>query len=697
MKILVTGGAGFVGCNVINKLLEDTTNEITVIDNLSTGFEKNIPLDKVKFIELDCSDEKIQCLNIEVDCIIHIAGQASKEESFNNVFNDLDSNAKSTLNLLEFSRKINCKRFIFISSVCVYGGITNAGIYNENSEINYDTFYSIHKYVSEKYLLLYKKHYDIDYTIFRLFTCYGPGQDLNANKGMVGIYLNQFLNDSPNVIIKGSIERYRDFVFVEDVAYIINDSIKNKLLYNEIFNLGSGVKTTIKHLLSVISLIGDFKKDILLQDETLGDMAGCVSDNSKLLNIYKGFFNFTSLNDGIKMMIDHYKGKLVRDFTSKDDLGFTAPLVSVLRTQLAPGGCGVPVKPSEEKSILMNNNYKLYKISCDLNGIKNCITKLKEEYSNTAFVSYIDGEFGCRAWFYNSVVKEFVQIQKNENKTVIGLVFKGNKLFLNDICDIVIEIQSVTFNFLPDSVENNIDNSWTSHNHFNHIVPSSKYSGNDGWDLNYIRGTHSEEYEKIINELNFSNIFFTTHYDGSRVINSKLTSLSNDDDLSLGLINNIPFNTVRKYCIRNYYRKNNETKNNKNDHMAIWIRNTNKHPARNISPDIYNSVFNYCNENKKHLHVFLDLIPVDVVETEFIHIMNIREDNIPLFDKFVDICKDCYIFIGSDSGPAQIISNFTKTNLIMVSLPNEYISLEDKIYTAYDPETLIKTLNNLYN
>jgi UDP-glucose 4-epimerase len=305
MKILLTGAAGFVGSNIFNKL-NDGINSITVIDNLKTGYLSNLPSD-VDFIHLDCSDEILLKRNDNYDCIIHVAGQASKEGSFNDVFYDLNSNVKSTLVLLEYAKKIKCKRFIFISSVCVYGGTSNPGTYSENSEINYDTFYSIHKYTSEKYLMLYKKYYDIDYTIFRLFTCYGPGQDLtNTTKGMVSIYLNQFLNKTPNVVIKGSLERYRDFVYVEDVAYIVSDAITNIQLYNNIFNLGSGVRTTIRELLDVIQTEGNFKKNIVVEDEVIGDMIGCVADNTKLKNIYKNSFKFTELNEGIRNMITFY-------------------------------------------------------------------------------------------------------------------------------------------------------------------------------------------------------------------------------------------------------------------------------------------------------------------------------------------------------------------------------------------------------
>ncbi len=305
MKILLTGGAGFIGSNVYNHLTK-YGNDVYVMDNLKTGYKNNLP-DDVKLIEMDCSDKRVLELDINFDCIVHIAGQASKEGSFDDVFYDLNSNTKSTLTLLELSKNIGCKRFIFMSTVCVYGGTNNPGIYDENSTINYDTFYSIHKYTSEKYLELYKKHHNINYTIFRLFTCYGPGQDLsNMKKGMVGIYLSQFLNNKDKIIIKGNLDRYRDFIYVEDVSKIILLCLNEKSFYNNIFNLGTGKTTTIDELLTIMKDCGQFNHDIIVEDGIIGDMVGCVANNTKLKAVLNNF-KFTTVTEGILNMINFYK------------------------------------------------------------------------------------------------------------------------------------------------------------------------------------------------------------------------------------------------------------------------------------------------------------------------------------------------------------------------------------------------------
>jgi UDP-glucose 4-epimerase len=295
MKILLTGGAGFVGSTVAKHLHGD----VTVIDNLKTGYLHNLP-EGVKFIQADCSDERLlDQITDHYDVVIHIAGQASKEGSFDDVFYDLNANAKSTLVLLELCRKIKCTRFVFISTVCLYGGNTNPGQYNESSEAVFDTFYSIHKFTSEQYFKMYK---DIDHTIFRLFTCYGPAQDLtNTKKGMVAIYINQFLNND-RVVIKGSLDRYRDFVYAGDVAEIISVSLENPAFFNETFNIGTGVKTTIRELLDTINTVGQFNKEIIVEEALRGDMYGCYADNTKLLDVLPDF-KFKTVEEGISQCL----------------------------------------------------------------------------------------------------------------------------------------------------------------------------------------------------------------------------------------------------------------------------------------------------------------------------------------------------------------------------------------------------------
>ena len=185
----------------------------------------------ISFIRGDVGDENfINNLKFKVDVIFHFAAQSGGEGSFDDTIYDSNTNSKGTLLLLNYARKINCNKFIFTSTCAVYGGIDkNKNCYSEEDVTDPNTFYAINKLSGEKYLKLYNKNYGINYTVFRLFNCYGPFQNLdNMKQGMVSIYLRQILSDKyPEIIVKGSLDRVRDLIYVEDVVKIILDSVNN--------------------------------------------------------------------------------------------------------------------------------------------------------------------------------------------------------------------------------------------------------------------------------------------------------------------------------------------------------------------------------------------------------------------------------------------------------------------------------------
>ena len=297
-KILITGGAGFIGSSLISKLIK--TFDIYVIDNLSTGKLKNIERfnNKIKFFKKDCEDIfYINSLHhVNFYAILHIAGQASAEKSFEDPAKDIKSNALSTIRLLEFCVKNKCRRFIYTSSMSVYGN-KNANA-KETDVLNPKSFYGLSKLVSEKYIQMYKKK--INFTIIRLFNVYGPNQNLkDLKQGMVSIYLSQFLDDSHKVVVKGSLKRFRDFIYIDDVVNFFDKIIKNKRTYNKIYNLGFGRKIFIYNLLNKIASIGNFKKKIKKRNQTPGDQFGVYANINKI----KKELNFIpkiNLDEGLK-------------------------------------------------------------------------------------------------------------------------------------------------------------------------------------------------------------------------------------------------------------------------------------------------------------------------------------------------------------------------------------------------------------
>ncbi len=300
---LVTGAGGFIGSNIAQRLL-NLGHQVVTIDNLSTGYESCIPK-QCLFIKGDISDTKSieQLDNKKFDAILHIAGQSSGEISFEDPVYDINSNAVSTLRLLDYAVKTNCQRFIYASTMSVYGQKDHKEQFSEQDSVRPKSFYAVGKLASEHYLRIYKEQYGIDYTALRYFNVYGAGQNLNNLKqGMISIYLKQFIDDNfKEVEVKGSVERFRDFSHVDDVAEVSIEAINNQKFYNEIINIGTGKKTNIQTILSLMKTYLDSDKEIVVSEGTPGDQFGIYADISKLKAIYPK--DFMSFELGLKQMI----------------------------------------------------------------------------------------------------------------------------------------------------------------------------------------------------------------------------------------------------------------------------------------------------------------------------------------------------------------------------------------------------------
>ncbi|MEO6233221.1 MAG: NAD-dependent epimerase/dehydratase family protein [Ferruginibacter sp.] len=305
MNYLVTGGAGFVGSKIVEELIGQG-HQVVIIDNLSTGYLSNINTNAT-FIEGDCSDiNTISKLNEFVfDAILHIAGQSSGEVSFEDPVYDINSNTVSTLLLLQFAVKTGCIRFLYASTMSVYGQQGSKISFTEEDATNPLSFYAVGKLASEAYLKIYARNYGIDFTALRYFNIYGPGQNLeNLKQGMISIYLKQLIDPSfEKIIVKGSPERFRDFIYIDDIVAITTSFISQKSTYNQIINIGTGVKTTVAELLTLIMQYSGIKKTIEYHAGTPGDQFGIYSDTSKSKQLYTT--ELKPIDLGIKLFCEY--------------------------------------------------------------------------------------------------------------------------------------------------------------------------------------------------------------------------------------------------------------------------------------------------------------------------------------------------------------------------------------------------------
>ena len=269
--VLITGGFGFVGYNLLKKLSK-LGHKIIVIDNLFNAEEKKIGKN-IKYFKIDISDKSNLNLldSFKIDLIFHLAAQSSNATSFIDPIKDLNFNQIGTYNLLEYATKRNIKRFIYTSSMSVYGNIDNYPTPEENMK-KPDSFYAIHKLAGEYYCHIFNSYMNIDYTIFRLYSVYGFGQNTNnLDQGLLSIFLGYIINKA-KLIVKGSAERERDIIHVEDVTDALVKSIKNHKTYNKTYNLGFGKSLKIKSIIN--NLLDTFdKKDfpVKYKGKTKGD------------------------------------------------------------------------------------------------------------------------------------------------------------------------------------------------------------------------------------------------------------------------------------------------------------------------------------------------------------------------------------------------------------------------------------------
>lgn len=249
MKILVTGGAGFIGSHVAD-LLCASGHDVCIVDDLSTGKKENVPA-AARFYQVSITETGVYEVfeKEKPGVVMHLAAHASVPASVKNPFKDMDINIRGTLNILEASVKHGVKKVVFSSTGGAIYGEQDYFPADENHPFRPLSPYGISKLSAEKYLYAYYKNYGLNYFVLRYSNVYGPRQDPFGEGGVVAIFIMRFLkNEQP--VINGTGDQTRDFVYVKDVARA-NLLAMNSPLTGAV-NIGTGREVTVNETFRMI-------------------------------------------------------------------------------------------------------------------------------------------------------------------------------------------------------------------------------------------------------------------------------------------------------------------------------------------------------------------------------------------------------------------------------------------------------------
>jgi len=302
MRTLVTGGAGFIGSNLVNSLIEDG-HEVIVFDNLSTGQQKNIN-PKAKFFLIDIAHQSyfenktMKDIMSGVDVVFHTAAMARVQPSIDNPIDFNNVNVNGTLNMLKACVDYGVNRFVYSSSSSVYGNVEELPTPEEH-KLNPMSPYALQKLIGEQYCKLFSEVYNLETVCLRYFNVYGDGMNLEgAYKLVIPIFTEQKLCGEP-LTIRGDGKQRRDFTYVGDVVDAnIRAGFYEHPMWGEIFNIGNNDNRSVNDIADMIG--GD-----TINVEPVIEPRETLADNSKAKKVL-GWKTTMKIEDWVKI----YKERL---------------------------------------------------------------------------------------------------------------------------------------------------------------------------------------------------------------------------------------------------------------------------------------------------------------------------------------------------------------------------------------------------
>ncbi|MBI2334412.1 NAD-dependent epimerase/dehydratase family protein [Candidatus Daviesbacteria bacterium] len=301
MKILVTGGAGFIGSHV-SKLLLDRGHEVTIVDDLSKGHRDLID-QRAKFVKVSLADENLPAVLAGHKAVIHMASLIEVGESVKNPAEFAENNIVGTVRLLEAMKKTGVKKIIFSSSACVYGIPKKLPILEEDPLGEQENPYGITKTTMEEFCKLYNKLFGFDVVILRYFNPYGPGELHNPETHAIPNFIKAVLEKKPLPLFwKG--EQTRDFIYIDDLgeAHVLPLNLKGLHIYN----VGTETGVTVMDAIKIIFDLVGYEVPIDDLGERKGDVPSLVASAEKIKKEL-GWEAKVDLEEGLKKTIDFFR------------------------------------------------------------------------------------------------------------------------------------------------------------------------------------------------------------------------------------------------------------------------------------------------------------------------------------------------------------------------------------------------------
>ena len=302
MRITVTGGAGFIGSHLVDRLIEDG-HTVQVIDNLYTG-NKEFVHSKAQFVELDIRDPKLYSVLEEFrpDYIFHEAAQTEVSTSMSDPMLDCDINLMGLINLLNAAVKLDVKKFLMPSSAAVYGTLDTLPL-NEEMIGNPSSFYGLTKLTTEHYLRIYHEAFGLPYICYRYSNVFGPRQGNGGEGGVISIFAKAIVQGSP-IIIYGDGKQTRDFIYVDDVVEANILGMQHQV--TGIYNVSTGISSSVNLLVDEFRNISGKDIEVVYDKPRLGDIRDSVlaTDKSEKELLFTAKY---ILHDGLIKTYEYFK------------------------------------------------------------------------------------------------------------------------------------------------------------------------------------------------------------------------------------------------------------------------------------------------------------------------------------------------------------------------------------------------------